>query len=166
MNNIILSHLTLNTGNIVRTSRADASIETIDALLPIIDAGGGPIPGVDGWFLSVSRPQGATRDTARNGAAFFQISTDPGLSVSPAIICVASWQEDMAGSSWWMLTQSYIGMKSALKRQNIWRAPPTDTPATLPWLGVYLTPFATVADHETIKRFGDLERCVAWALMV
>jgi hypothetical protein len=38
-------------------------------------------------------------------------------------------------------------------------------PMAVPWLAVSLTPDALRAPRDAIRTAGDLERCVAWALM-
>jgi len=38
-------------------------------------------------------------------------------------------------------------------------------PSMIPWLAVALTHQALLAPHDAMMELGDLERCVAWALM-
>ncbi len=78
---LLLSHLTLNTGYIARTGRAEVADEVVTLLLPVLDAGGGAVPGMPGWFLNVIfpiAPSGARLD----GAAFFQVADEPGTALA------------------------------------------------------------------------------------
>ncbi|MBB2199777.1 hypothetical protein HLH44_20510 [Gluconacetobacter sp. 1c LMG 22058] len=159
-----LTHLTLNTGHLTRTSREDVDQAVVDALLPIVDADGGPIPGIPGWYLDFMRPLNPDRSAPVNGAAFFQIADQPGRSPLPAVLAVACWKENMAPAAWKQIIQGYTALEPALRSAGIWRAPPPAHPRHTPWLVVALTPFIALADAENAKAFGDLERAVAWAL--
>ena len=52
-----LAHLTLNTGHLRSSPRAEVTDETLTALLPLIRAGGGPIPGMAGISVQIKRQQ-------------------------------------------------------------------------------------------------------------
>jgi hypothetical protein len=158
-----LSHLTLNTGHIARIERTSVAQEVIDHLLPVIDAEGGPVPGVDGWYLDFQFP--LTQDGRRNpGAAFFQISDEPGTSKRPAVMAIACWDAAMTGAAWSQVRGGYQAMREPLRASKLWREPPTHAPVT-PWLAVWLTPFAILYDAHFVGMWGDLEKCVAFALI-
>ena len=158
-----LSHLTLNTGHLARTARAEVGSDVVSYLLPIIDAEGGAVPGMPGWFLDFMFPIG--QDGGRlDGGVFFQIADEPGTSKRPVVMAVAAWTEAMAGSAWEQAMLGYRAQQPALAAFGLWREPPDGTPP-LPWLAVWLTPFAGLADAQAMQAFGDLERCVVWALI-
>ena len=158
-----LRHLTLNTGHVSRQRRADVAQAVIDQLRPVLDAEGGPVPGMGGWRLDLFYP--TDRDQRRlNGAAFFQLADEPGPSKAPAVMAVACWDQAMAESAWSQAKQGYGALRGTLTAVGLWKPIPA-TPPPVPWLATWLTPAVAVAAPEDVLALGDLERCVAFALM-
>lgn len=157
-----LHHITLNTGHIARTARSDVQAHIIDRLLPILDAEGGPVPGLPGWHLDLFFPLD-DRGTPQPGAAFFQIADEPGTSKRPAVMAVACWMDAMQAQAWGQALASYHAMRPALQACDFWHDPPTKPPP-LPWLAICLTPWINAAPVSDVQAFGDLERCIAWGL--
>ncbi|TDH61198.1 hypothetical protein E2C06_18350 [Dankookia rubra] len=158
-----ISHLTLNTGHLARTSRLDVAQGVIDQLLPLIDAEEGPVPCMPGWYLDFMFPrdsQGARLD----GSGFFHIASEPGLSKLPAVLCVACWRVERQAEAWAHVLLDWQALHLALSGLGLWRPAPSMPPA-LPWLAVWMTPAALMAGIENMMAFGDLERCVAWAII-
>jgi len=160
---LLLSHLTLNTGYIARTGRAEVADEVVTLLLPVLDAGGGAVPGMPGWFLDVMFPM-APSGARLDGAAVFQVADEPGTSKWPVVVAVSAWHKDVAASAWEQAMARYRAQQRRLTHVLLWQEPPAASPP-LPWLAVWLTPFFGLADAKTLEAFGDLERCVAWALI-
>ena len=157
-----LCHLTLNTGHLARTPRSEVPQAVVDRLLPLVDAGGGPIPGLDGWHLDLMFPLD-DRGARMDGAAYFQVAPEPGTSRRPVVMAVACWRPELAASAWTQAVAGYTAMRSSLIASSLWLEPPDSPPASLPWIAAWLTPFIALADAETMA-FGDLERCLVWAL--
>lgn len=158
-----LHHLTLNTGHVAMQPRAAVGQDAIDRLLPVLDAEGGPVPGMEGWHLDFFFPLRA--DGRRlDGGAFFQIADEPGTSKRPVVMAVACWREALSADAWGQARQGYEPLRPALLPVKLWREMPFDPPP-VPWLAVWLTPFVAVADVTDLRAFGGLERCVAFALM-
>ena len=131
--------------------------------MPLIDAEGGAIPGIEGWFVDLLSPLDA-QGAIRRGAAFFQIADEPGTSKRPVVMAFACWSHDMTEEVWQQVSLGYQAMRQPLQVSELWRDPPSRPPA-VPWLAVWLMPFLITADVETVALLGDLERCLAWALM-
>ena len=70
----------------------------------------------------------------------------------------------MTGSAWSQVLVGYQAMGVALQASKLWRKPPARPPET-PWLAVWLTPFVILGDARIVRMFGDLEKCVAFALI-
>lgn len=151
------NHLTLTTGHLRVSPRAEVSDDVIAQLRPLVAAEGGEIPAMPGWYLDFVFP--LTQEGERQpGAAYFQIAREPGMGETPAIMAIAAWEPAAADKAWFMATMSYrpfqaLGGKPALAQPK------------LPWLAVWLTPFALDAPPEKLAAFGDLERCVFWTLV-
>lgn len=145
-----LHHLTLNTGHLRLSPRAEVSEEVIAVLRPLVAKGSAPVPGMAGWHLHFVFPE--------DGAVFFQIADRPGLSKTPVLMAIVAWQAEAAATAWKTATTSYkqICGPGCL-------APPAMPP--VPWLAVWLTPFAGRVRPDELFAFGDLERCVAWAVI-
>lgn len=153
-----LHHRTLNTGHVANTPRADAAQPVIDQLLPLVDAGGGPVPGLPGWHVAV------IRSPDQPGAAFFQLAQAPGLTRTPAVMAVACWRRPDHRVAWEQAVLGYRALHGPLSSLGLWHPPPPSPPPALPWLAVWLTPHLATIDPADLAALGDLERCVAWAL--
>ena len=160
-----LTYLTLNTGHITKAPRSAVSRHTVSLLLPIINAVGGPIPTMPGWWLDF--PIG-DRGERLEGGTFFQIANQPGTSKRPVVMCVAAWAERASETAWDQVRARYSPLEEPLKKFGLWKPPPAKPPP-LPWLATWLAPFVVFVDVETARdllpAFGDLERCVAWAMI-
>jgi hypothetical protein len=162
---MLLHHLTFNTGHVAETQRSAVNQQVIDHLLPLIDNGGGPVPSMRGYHLSFFVPRlpstGARTD---EGYGFFQIAADPGLSQRPLIVAWTAWKPTQA---WSLACLGNEGLKPSLQKIGFWRDPPKQEPR-LPWLAVCLTPYVVLpipVPAADLMAFGDLERCVTWAMM-
>ena len=89
-----LHHLTLTTGHMAVTTRADISRHTIDHMLPIIDAGRAEIKPLEGVFFDSLRPVIAEDPPA--GPALFA-STWRATRTIAAPRCIA-WRAGMPRS--------------------------------------------------------------------
>lgn len=156
-----LYHLTINTGHLAVTSSVPQDI--LDRISAVVDAECGEIPGLSGWYLDILRPMSGDGRPIP-GAAFFQIASEPGLSKMPAVMAMACWQPAAQAAAWQQAIMSYGALRASLIATRLWREPPRHPP-TLPWLTVWLTPFIALAPPDIASALGDLERCVAWALM-
>lgn len=153
-----VNHLTLTTGHLRVSPRAEVSDDVIARLRPLVAAQEGPVPGMPGWFLDFMLPLDEATRQRKDGAAFFQIAQATGMSNTPAIIAVAAWDAAMADTAWSMAEQGYLPLMAVTGGK------PAPVQPELPWLAVWLTPFALEANPEDVAAFGDLERCVFWTL--
>lgn len=140
-----LRHLTLNTGHMRLSHRAEVDDLAIDILLPVVDAGGGPM-GASGWTLTVLHRS--------DGWAAYQI----GPQHEPWVIAVACWHADTAQPAW----SNMRALAKAAVLPPDWQAPPQ--PET-PWVAAAIIPFAMTLDQDAIEALGDAERCIAWAII-
>jgi hypothetical protein len=155
----VLAHLTLNTGHVRQSRRSEVAYSVIAALRPLIAAGGGPAPGMAGWYVDLMFPL-ALDGAHKPGAAFFQIARQPGMSKAPAVMCIAAWSPELSVDAWRDTVAGYNMMRDAIDGLPAPEfAPPT------PWLAAWLTPFTVDANPEMLMAIDDLERCVAWGLI-
>lgn len=146
-------HLTLNTSHVTMQARADVGDAVIAILWPLVQGGGGPLPGMPGWFLDVRFPQDA-RGERIPGRAFFQVANQPRIFSRPPMMAVACWRDEASAGAWAQATDAYCQMG----------APIAKAPPPTPWLAAWLTPTSVTVDPAVLFVFGDLERCVAWTL--
>lgn len=140
-----INHITLSTGHLARTSRADVTDGTIKALRPWLKAAldyGDPYPlpgplGVrDGFVMSASVEGGG-------------LVCHVGHQVDgPLVTFGIAARSRQSGELWAWLCAQY-GSREALI------APET------PWCAVALLP-AYLVQHGVSVWIGDFERCVAW----
>lgn len=157
-----LYHLTLNTGDVVRSTRGDVDQAVIDHLLPLIDNEEGAFRGLDMEF-DLYRPRDLQNNKAPvDGGAIFRIGPDA-KSPLPYVICFACWKPDMAGETWEQCRQTYEEFKPMLKAVKLWKPMDRDHPP-VPWLAVIILPSIIVVDPDRILMMGDMERCLFWAL--
>jgi hypothetical protein len=151
----VLWHYTANSGNVAETGREMVDQVVIDRLLPVVDAQEGDLPEV-GLAVDIMTPLDERRRRLP-GAAFFQIEA-PGarMSQTPYVMAVACWRADREADAWQQfrdLVAEFTG------------GAPNREPPDLPWLAVYVLPYALALPPETVTTLGDLERCLAWALI-
>jgi hypothetical protein len=157
-----LYHLSLNTGNVARTTRGAVDQKVIDHLLPLIDNEEGAFRGLDMEF-DLYRPRDLQNDKAPiDGGAIFRIGPDA-KSPMPYVICFACWKQDMAEETWEQARDAYEQFKPMLEAMNFWQ-PMERTHPPVPYLAVILLPTLIVLDPDRLMMMGDMERCLFWAL--
>lgn len=78
-------------------------------------------------------------------------------------MCFACWNEAISESTWEMCLHGYRAQANSLRTIGLWKEPPPRPKA--PWLAVFLTAFIVdLRSPDELSLFGDLERCVFWAL--
>lgn len=140
-----INHITISTGHVARTSRADVTDETIKALSPWLKAcmayiNPYPLPGPlgtrDGFVMAAS--------IERGGLICHVGHQDDGPLVTFGIAA----RSRQSGELWAWLCAQY-GSRDAL------------TAPSVPWCAVALHP-AYMLQHGVSAWMGDFERCVAW----
>jgi hypothetical protein len=159
---IALTHLTLNTGDRRASPRDEVERTVIDRLLPLIDRGHGEVPSMPPWHLGVIFATGENGER-QDGAAFFQIAPHDGRSKMPAVMAMSAWLPERSADAWAMISGAYVAQQGSLEKAGLWRPLPSEP--TTPWLAAFLTVFALQATPADLLAFGDLERCVAWAMI-
>lgn len=134
-----LAHLTLTTGHVRMSPRAEVADDTLAALRPIVAIGGGTVHG-----MTI-----ALEPAAPGGRAFAL-----GWSPQPAVRCVLCW-DSAHHDRWWTEALGYAGVTLAAFAVQ-----------PVPWLAVALVPAAAIrCTRDQLCMLGDAERCVAWALL-
>ncbi len=141
-----LAHLTLATGHLRMSPRAEVGPEALAILAPIVRAGAGLVPGMPGVQITIRRPG--------SGQALIIIHAADGLTY---IVAGLAWSQDAADALWPTLIEM---VRDAGAAHSVLRRPDH-----LPWLAVALTPATVMLGREKIGMLGDLERCLAWAIL-
>jgi hypothetical protein len=136
---------TLNTGHTCSSPRAEVCPQAIQALDPVIH-NGGPIPGPFDFSLTVTRAE---------GGALFTVWHGP-----PLVVCAVAWTQRAEDQLWPELAAAYEQAWSGVPG-----AQPARKPDRLPWLAVQFLPALFTTDLAVVALLGDLERCVAWAMI-
>jgi hypothetical protein len=149
-------HITLNTGHSVRHEPGDISPEAIAACRPLVESGGGPIPGVSPWRCQI---------TPGNGCAVWSISrgTQP-----HAVLCGLAWTSAGSAEVWTALERVHHQTSDALARagalaESVAQSP--EMPGELPWLGVVILPGLATSAQSDVSWLGDFERCLAQTIL-
>lgn len=146
-----LHHLTIDTGHLLATSRADVAEHVIAALQPLIDAEQGAVPATRLW-LDLIRPLGPDR-RPRDGAAAFSLQVGRGGRVAATnVVC---WRAEIADEAWRLVQAP----ERAPLTGRVIRRPP------VPWLATTLHPGVAELDEGEIMALADVERCLAWTLI-
>jgi hypothetical protein len=155
-----LWHYTANSGHVAETGRDAVDQDVIDRLLPIVDMQQGDLPelglGID--VMSPLDPQWRRLP----GAAFFQIApVGERMSKAPYVMAVACWRADREADAW----AQFLGIAGICA--EFWPRRPAvlDEPPDIPWLAVHLLPRIAELPPALLPVIGDLERCLAWALI-
>jgi hypothetical protein len=142
-----LHHLTLSTGHVARTLRADVSAEALAACRALIDAalaeGIQPVPGVDGYLL----------EAAYHGGRCLVVHVR--AAPSTLLVSVGIAAHSRCGAALWRAITTSPGAPPGAERRQ---CPPE------PWCTVQLMPgMGTPEGLAAAPWLGDLERCLAWA---
>lgn len=153
-----LTHLTITSGDIARTRRADVDDGVIALLTPLVAAEGGAVPGPPGWSADLWWPLADSGERI-DGAAVFQIA--PGRADTPAgkapyVLAVACWREEASAAAWSQATALAAQMPPART---------LGTPLPVPYLAVVVLPMALALDAGDLAALGDLERRLFWAIV-
>ena len=156
----ILWHYTTNTGHVAETSRAAIDQHAIDILLPIVDAQEGDLLELN-LGIDIMCPLDEQRRRLP-GAAYFQIGpAGERMTPTPYVMAVACWRSEREADAWAQFYQvARIGADAWPDRPAMLAEPPD-----IPWLAVHLLPTITTLPPATLAVLGDLERCLAWALI-
>lgn len=149
-----LHHVTLNTGHVARTSRADVGEAAIARLVPWLERALAlgealplPVPELSHFAACARVDDGALVVTvyAPSGP---HVAGKPADATMPVIV-FAVGRRSRSGRRVWDALAELSGMTAA------------DVPPS-PWIAVQLLP--TLAAHADASRWlGDFERCAAWA---
>ena len=140
-----LAHLTLTTGHLRNSPAHEVPPEVIEALAPLVQSGGGPIPKCPGWSCEI---------TCDAGGAVFHFSKR-GI---PCILCMLAWDANKAEEQWSLALEcTYTELLDGIS---------TKMPVTLPWLAVDILPTCILlCSASDMMLMGDLERCLAWTIL-
>lgn len=156
----LLHHVTMHSRHVAETPRSAVDQVVVDHLLPLVDAGGGWVPGMASVHADLVRPQDQNKRPL-GGAIYIQLGPER-MSPQPWVQCFGCWERRESEATWKVAMWSYRQMRPALQKVNLWRDPPA-SPPPVPWLAVWLMPFIVARSIEDIGTFGDLERCLFWA---
>jgi hypothetical protein len=129
-------------GDTRQSFRAEVK-ETLTALAPIVEVGGGVVWGLKVVIGGVER-----------GGRWFEL----GWSEIPAVHCVVCWDADQQ-DRWWAHALAHWQDTTADVYSPWPRIP------ALPWLTEELLPGSTTCTLHQVSLLADAERCVAWAIM-
>jgi hypothetical protein len=155
-----LWHYTANSGHVAQTGREDVDQAVIDRLLPIVLALEGDLLGLG---IDILLPTGEHPGAGfLPGTAFFQIGpAGERMSRHPYVMAIACWRADREARAWAQFREiAEIGAEAWPNRPAALAEPPD-----IPWLAVNLLPHAAALSPEALMTIGDLERCLAWALI-
>ena len=147
-------HITLNTGHSCVSPRGEVDQRVIRALSGLVSAGGGPIPGLSPWRVTIHQhPGGWSFDLAR------------GQEV--ALFCVLAHDPEHGRDLWEGIERVYFTIAEQVPQMlvpGVNAAP--EMPSSTPWLAVLILPSGLLATAASdISWFGDFERCLAWTLL-
>jgi hypothetical protein len=145
-----MTHISLNTGDASDQPRSSVSDAAIDALLPMVAAGGGIIPQCAPYAVHITR---------EDGCAVFSVHRGDEVLV----LCGVAWEQEPAAGLWRTLEVVYhqlLDRPGAIAAQ----ASP-EMPSTVPWLGVVLLPSLALTARSDVGWLGDFERCLAWTII-
>lgn len=149
-------HLTLNTGHVRESPRLEVGPGIVEALRPLIDAGGGQIPGASPWRCNIERGDGFATCNIFRGEE------------SGAVLLGVAWDANSASALWECLETTYLSLGDAMGRAGILDeslSVATDQPKTVPWCAALILPGMAKVALSDAHWLGDFERCLAWALI-
>jgi hypothetical protein len=133
-----LTHVTLTTGDIspARPSRLPASI--LRNAADLVKVGRGLVMDRPDWYAEVLYPRNF-ENVLYPGAACFQISEEPDMSVPAVIVGFVCWLEESSIVTWEATRIGYMLRREIYLECGLWRDP-QPTPPPVPWVATWLTP--------------------------
>ncbi|MCC7376985.1 MAG: hypothetical protein IT581_20160 [Verrucomicrobiales bacterium] len=159
----MLLHLTMNSGDLTTTTAADVDLATVMPVLePLISSGKGSVPGTE-LTVTITLVDGSAAFTFWGGARHPQNSTQ---KPTPIATCLLAWKSEAEQAAWSEVEKLYFVVSEAgggvmLKAGS---AMPS-RPGKLPWLSVVVMPGMVFMSRDTVGMIGDLERCMAAAIL-
>ncbi|MDD2878565.1 MAG: hypothetical protein PHZ23_15205 [Acidiphilium sp.] len=133
-----ISHLTLTTGDLSLGSASGLPAHIMRSALDLVAAGSGPILDTPSWYAEIVYPRNLLGVT-HPGAAFFQISSEPDMSVPAVVMGLVCWLPDASEFTWDGVRIAYHINKASYLECGLWRDPP-ESPPPAPWVATWLTP--------------------------
>ncbi len=147
-------HITLNTGNVAMQAHPGPDYAALAVLRPILEAGGGGVPGFPQWAMTFER-------TPDGGGTLFDVSRPMFGGGQPVVRCASCWSDAAAAATWATIAGRYRADWTALSVFGLRDA--SSRPPATPWLAVYMAPgIMSVVDPSSMLFLGDLEKSVAW----
>jgi hypothetical protein len=139
-----LNHYTLTSGHNRLTDRGEVADEVVEVLRPIVAGGSGDLPGGLGLRLILTAGESA-------GGWLYTIYRGD----MPLVTCGLAMTPTAASELWPHLLEvgKVVGFLLLPK------------PPPVPWLSVATLPGLAFVGKEVRDFVGDLERCIAWALL-
>lgn len=151
-----LAHLTLNNGHARQSPRSEVGEDTLALLTPLVAAGGGVLPApFDTYHLTV------VREPEQPGRATFTVAALP--EGNPLVTCFCCWQPQGEARFWAFVGAFIDGQRRDFLAGFLPGGMPR-RPQAVPWLAVLIWP-GLALHPDAVGWLGDLERCVAWALI-
>ena len=144
---VYINHITMTTGHVARSYRADVTDATLAALAPWLQAAIGsgqqhPLPGL---------PQYAAAAFVQDGGLVVTVyGSQPATGTRQPLATFGVAQRSRHGEALWALLVANFGAHAKARRPGE------------PWCAVALHP-TLVLDPAATEWLGDFERCVAWA---
>lgn len=151
-----INHITLNTGHLARSQRADVAPEVTALLAPwlqgIINTGKTaplPVPALSQYSALALMEGGGLVVTLYGPAGPHESGKPHGGDLMPLVTMGIAQRSRQAAPLWQALCKAYPGADRL-------------TMPVVPWAAVITYP--TMAAHRSsVEWLGDLERCIAWA---
>ncbi len=151
-----INHITLNTGHLARSERAEVNDATLDVLVPWLaeaESTGAhvplPVAALSHYSAQVIMQSGALIVTIYGPAGPHNVGS-PHVGDPLPLITMGVAQRSRQGAPLWSQLVDAFGARSGLQK-----------PAE-PWCAVAIHP-GIGAYSDTAHWIGDLERCIAWA---
>ena len=150
-----LCHVSVNTGDVVLSRRAEVSDDEVEVFQQLVaSARTWKIPSVGHGFTCTVTADGG-------GVSTFDVSVEFEGEPGPVVFCVLCTNEAMTRAAWDLMSRlslrfldGPLGAQMAAKEATVYT----------PWLAVLLMPGAVVAPDASAW-IGDFQRCLAWALI-
>lgn len=141
-----ITHLTLNSGHAAPLLQTPWDMATIAALRPLVEQGGGPLPGLPDYRVTI---------LSRSGTAVFTIFRGQGQE-QPLTANVLCYDPDAEAEAY----TSACDLARAVQASR----PPFPPRPPLPWLATVVLP-GLAGCRQAGEWLADAERCLAYAIL-
>lgn len=147
--------------DVAALERTDLTEQYGALLRPVIEAGGGPVPGMHGYFLGFQYL--TDWHGKRLGVEYFRITKGYRAESDLVVRAFFCWRDEQSAGAWAQAVASWDHAYKRFRAQGLWH-PMTLEPPSAPWMASWMSPFCKSVPSEAVPTLRIIAQCVGQGL--